>query len=507
MRGERFLPTIRGPLAGLQTSQRVSLGEIPVRSSVWSMKQVRQHDRVRSTRWLAWTVVLAVLGTGCAGGSWLESPSDAELPLDPPARNYPTAIRAAVAPAFTRATHEVARAPSPETVMQRIAVPEPSVEPDRPNLAAGEAIQATSSESTKRVENPSPPLPRLAVVPAPFRSHPTTDRAPLPAPRTTSAQQPAADSASNQPAVALATLADAEAGLAPIVPASAMPSRPAPLLAPGTESVSTAPATAAIAAVAPMSAQTSPVDRDARIGAARAELIAALEASVRQHRSEILSDEELPRLEQELRLAYLLAGRHDDAVAAVESLDSSQRETYKHLMFSLGVWISPDESRRAPLRTAKVLRSLREATTQLAAGSKLELRKLAFCERVEYFGWYTEFPRYEFQPKQEVILYVEVDNFSAVHKPPAGYETELHGRYEIFDATTGQVVAARQLPPDKEVCRNYRRDYFLRYRIYMPDSIPPGRYRLELTIEDQKAPDKYPGRKSGEGMIEFSIRQ
>ena len=69
------------------------------------------------------------------------------------------------------------------------------------------------------------------------------------------------------------------------------------------------------------------------------------------------------------------------------------------------------------------------------------------------------------------------------------------------------IVAERQLPLDREVCRNYRRDYFLAYPIYMPDGIGPGRYRLELTIEDRKAEGKYQGRKLGEGLIEFAIRQ
>jgi hypothetical protein len=238
---------------------------------------------------------------------------------------------------------------------------------------------------------------------------------------------------------------------------------------------------------------------------ARADFIVALENEIRRRREAASSDEELPRLEQQLRLAYVAAGRLDDAVAAIESLETAQSEAYKDLMFGLGVWLSPDEARRAPLRTAKVLHSLRDATGDLAPSSKLELRNLAFCERVEYFGWYTEFPRKEFLPKQEVILYVEVQNFAADHKGPAGYETELQGSYEIFDAS-GQIVASRKLPLDKEICRNYRRDYFLAYPIYMPDKIAPGHYRLELTIEDLKARGKYPGRKLGEGMIEFAIR-
>jgi hypothetical protein len=249
----------------------------------------------------------------------------------------------------------------------------------------------------------------------------------------------------------------------------------------------------------------SPSERQAQLDRAHTELIDALEGEIRQRRGASPSDEELPRLEQQLRLVYLASGRIDEAVAAVESLDVPQREAYKDLMFGLGIWLSPDEARRPPLRSAKVLHSLRDATGELAAASKLELRNLVFCERVDHFGWYGEFPRKEFQPKQQVILYTEVENFAAEHKGPAGYETELQGSYEIYDSS-GQIVASRQLQLDKEVCRNYRRDYFLGYKIYMPENIAPGRYRLELTVEDLKARGKYQGRKLGEGMIEFTIR-
>jgi len=249
----------------------------------------------------------------------------------------------------------------------------------------------------------------------------------------------------------------------------------------------------------------SAAERQAQIDRAWRTLIESLEEDIRQRRTASPPDDELPRREQQLRLAYLGAGKLDEAVTAVESLPASQREAYKHLMFGLGIWLSPDESRRVALRAAKVLRSLREATRELAASSKLEIKNLVFCERVDYYGWYTEFPRYEFQPRQQVILYVEIENFAAEYKPPAGYETELHGSYEILDGS-GQIVASRQLPPDREVCRNYRRDYFLAYRIYLPDAIAPGRYRLELTIEDLKARSAYQGRKLGEGTIEFTIR-
>jgi hypothetical protein len=104
-----------------------------------------------------------------------------------------------------------------------------------------------------------------------------------------------------------------------------------------------------------------------------------------------------------------------------------------------------------------------------------------------------------------VILYVEVENYAAEAQGPQSYETELQGSYQIFDAS-GQIIAERKLPLDREVCRNYRRDYFLAYRIYMPDQISPGSYRLELTLEDLKARGQFQGRKLGQATIEFAIR-
>ena len=102
---------------------------------------------------------------------------------------------------------------------------------------------------------------------------------------------------------------------------------------------------------------------------------------------------------------------------------------------------------------------------------------------------------------------------------------------QIFDSH-GKLVDERELPLDLEQCRNYRRDYFLTYLIYLPDGLSSGNYRLELTVEDRKgtaAPQEpaaprgakskedklaktpssassYKGRKLGTGTIEFTIK-
>ena len=128
-----------------------------------------------------------------------------------------------------------------------------------------------------------------------------------------------------------------------------------------------------------------------------------------------------------------------------------------------------------------------------------------------------------------MLLYAEVENFTAVRVADESYETKLQGSYQIFD-NRGGLVDERELLLDNEFCRNYRRDYFLAYRIYLPEGISPGDYRLELTVEDKmgtaahQEPEKrrgekekslakspssassYKGRKLGTGTIEFTIK-
>ena len=66
-----------------------------------------------------------------------------------------------------------------------------------------------------------------------------------------------------------------------------------------------------------------------------------------------------------------------------------------------------------------------------------------------------------------------------------GYETELQGSYQVLDAQ-GRRLMDYDLLLDKQVCRSMRTDYFLPYRIYMPDTLEPGSYKLQVTIEDKK---------------------
>ncbi len=211
------------------------------------------------------------------------------------------------------------------------------------------------------------------------------------------------------------------------------------------------------------------------------------------------------RLQQELRLAYLAAGRIDEATEPIPDVAEADAESYKHLVFAMHHLLPEEADRRSPHRHALALRSLRDAEKELSIVSRLDLKNLTFCDSVQQFGWFNEFKRREFAAGQQVILYLEVENATAQKKSPVEYETELQGSYQIFNAAN-ELVGERTLPLDKEVCRNWRRDYFLAYRIYLPDDLPAGSYRLELRLEDLKARPPAGGKKLGEGMIDFTVR-
>lgn len=210
-------------------------------------------------------------------------------------------------------------------------------------------------------------------------------------------------------------------------------------------------------------------------------------------------DENL-RLSREitLRMLYLSQRRLNDAVRPIEGLDPHEQEYLRHQAQALFEASNPDAMPIRSRRWSLVMNSQRQATNQLAAASNLEVRSLAFCNDVQGYGVMTKFPKYQFQPDQEVLLYCELENVMA-EQVKGGYETQLQGTYEILDAN-GKRVTDQLLPMEKEVCQNHRRDYFIIYHIYMPARIEPGKYQMRVTIEDAKA------KKFGQADLDFQIQ-
>ncbi len=243
-----------------------------------------------------------------------------------------------------------------------------------------------------------------------------------------------------------------------------------------------------------------------------------VEQAIEQLRGELNEDEaesaatrdERARQEILLRLLMLAAGDGDGALEAFQYVSGPEADYWRNQLFALHLATDPNRTPVVSRRAARLLEHLRHATRDLAAISTLDVKNAALCRNVYGFAEIEEFRPYAFRSDQEVLLYIELDNFAVERlEPPSPgkrraatggvqYETDFRASYRILDADRRR-IADQKLPRDTQTCRNARRDYFIAYRIYMPKEIEPGKYTLEVTIEDVK------GKKFGQAFLEFEI--
>lgn len=233
---------------------------------------------------------------------------------------------------------------------------------------------------------------------------------------------------------------------------------------------------------------------------ARDEVMAQLRSEIEAARLDKDRVAEVGHLETLLRMHYALAGRRDEAVKPVKELREQEQEFWRSEALGLADLLGNDRLANESRRYAVALKSLEEAESHLAAAGSLALRNIALCRKVQDFGVIERFKTHDFTRNQEVLLYVEVRNFTAKQKEDHLYETELQGSFRVLDRS-GIARAERTLPLDKQTCANLRRDYYIAYRLYIPSELAPGSYTLELTIEDKK------GSKSNNALLDFNVTQ
>lgn len=207
---------------------------------------------------------------------------------------------------------------------------------------------------------------------------------------------------------------------------------------------------------------------------------------------------EKQRLEASHRILHALVSDREKALRPIPGTAPESQKYWSEqslaLITMLDPYGSPQDSRRARLAS----RHLKTAQRQLAASSGLDVRNVQFCQQVMGYGWYKEFDPPRFKPDQEIILYAELENFS-YGQTADGYETEFQSGYQVYD-NTGRRVAEHDFLLVQQVCRNVQTDYFLPYRMHIPKHLKPGKYRLQLTVEDRK------GNKFGQSTpIDFEV--
>jgi hypothetical protein len=127
---------------------------------------------------------------------------------------------------------------------------------------------------------------------------------------------------------------------------------------------------------------------------------------------------------------------------------------------------------------------------RLRSLADLTIPTVALCSEVRGFGNYTPFdgdpPHFSAGAGHPVILYCEVQNFSAQLHDSKMWQTELGQDAVLY--TEGGMEVWRDKPQSViDSARNRRQDFFIVQRMQLPATLPIGRYLLKVTIEDKQS--------------------
>lgn len=239
----------------------------------------------------------------------------------------------------------------------------------------------------------------------------------------------------------------------------------------------------------------APISREP--GNLQDDLAAAIKTLESAQPSNSKSSEEIAQ-QVRLRMLYAMAGRRDDALKPIASAPPPMQEFWTKEMYGLATLMDAEKTPDITRRASESKQILTEAVTKLSETAPLVAKNLNFCTAIQSYGCYTVFKKYEFAAEQEALLYAEIDNFAS-ESTPKGFHTQLKSSYQILDST-GQRIAEHSFTTTEEYCQNARRDFFIGYHLRMPKRINPGKYTLQLTVEDLVS------QKVGQSTIDFTIK-
>jgi hypothetical protein len=126
---------------------------------------------------------------------------------------------------------------------------------------------------------------------------------------------------------------------------------------------------------------------------------------------------------------------------------------------------------------------IRRVVRLLEAQAPLEITDLRLCRKVNGFGSFEPIDPSACKPGQAVIVYCEM---AGLHYEEAGemVRSRLSSQVEIVSSRGGKPIWDQTLGTADDLCRRRRRDYYVCYRITLPETLAAGSYEFRLTQED-----------------------
>jgi hypothetical protein len=133
--------------------------------------------------------------------------------------------------------------------------------------------------------------------------------------------------------------------------------------------------------------------------------------------------------------------------------------------------------------TSSQAATIRGAVEDLEAMAPLEISELQLCRKVKGFGDFEPLEATACRAGHGVIIYCEM---AGVRYESEGslHRSRLASRVEVVASSGGEPVWTHSLGTADDLCRRRRRDYYVNYRMTLPESLTPGSYELRLIQDD-----------------------
>ncbi len=111
------------------------------------------------------------------------------------------------------------------------------------------------------------------------------------------------------------------------------------------------------------------------------------------------------------------------------------------------------------------------------------ISELRLCRKVLGFGSFEPLDERTVKAGQRLLIYCEMTGLHYETKDTA-FVSRIASRIEISAAGGGPVQWQHELGAGEDICRRRRHDYYVTYRVDLPQSIAAGSYRLRLFQTD-----------------------
>ena len=193
--------------------------------------------------------------------------------------------------------------------------------------------------------------------------------------------------------------------------------------------------------------------------------------------------------------------KSEEGIELLKQLDPKKADLVVQLVPVICAYSEPGKPALSPDEVNAVTEKVRRAMAMLQEGQGLKLRTVCAADHVAGYGRYSpRDPVQPFMPGYRVQLYVEVRNVT--WKPTAskcGVFNELTIRARLMDDrdrvcydSTWPLSESRQCAPA---------DYYLSPAFGVPESLPPGRYSLQIDVTD------VPGKSSAGGRVPLRVER